>query len=109
MLKLLLMVVRSRLFLACILFGAPSAAFAQCRAVEVGGPSVLIGQFPFDNAYRDCVKVYKNHYLPKHRQRDSDLQLECHGAPQTIAYYRKGQYFETGIQIAGCALPKTMG
>ncbi|PYE92692.1 hypothetical protein C8J35_1215 [Rhizobium sp. PP-F2F-G38] len=98
-----------RVFLTLCAIGIPTATFAQCRAIEVGGSSELLGRFEFDSAYRDCVKVYRNHYLPKHKAKDSDLQLQCRGKQQTIAYFRSGQYFETGIQVAGCALAKTMG
>lgn len=86
----------------------PSVAVAQCRVLD-DGKSILIGEFPFATAYRDCVKVYRNHYLRKDNDGDSELKLQCHGASQIIAYVKGGRFYETGINVAGCAMPKTMG
>lgn len=99
---------RSHLLVALFVLGIPSVALAECRVLD-DGKSILIGKFPFANAYRDCLRVYKNHYLRKDNDGDSTLQLRCKGAAQEIAFVRDGRYFETGMRLAGCALPKTMG
>jgi hypothetical protein len=97
-------------FVATIVFlAAPTIVFAQCRATDASGKSTLLGQFPFEKAYQSCINVYKNRYLKQHDDSDSELWLQCRGGRQSIAYFSKGRFYETGLKVAGCALSKTMG
>lgn len=98
-----------KIWLATLLFAViGSAAAAECR-VKDNGKSILIGKFPFASAYRDCLRVYRNHYLKKNNDGESELQLRCRSGAQTIAYVQGGKFYESGIQVAGCAMSKTLG
>lgn len=93
---------------AVILAASGGAAAAECR-VNDNGKSILLGKFPFDSAYRDCLRVYRNHYLKKNNDGESELRLRCRSSAQTIAYVQGGKFYESGIQVAGCAMSKTLG
>lgn len=86
----------------------PSIAIAECR-VHDNGESILLGRFQYEYAYGDCIKVYKNHYLKEYNDGDSELYLRCKGKEQLIAVVRNYEFSYTGIDVAGCAIPKTMG
>jgi hypothetical protein len=98
----------SMTFFTVALFGAVATASAECR-VHDNDRSIVIGKFPYDYAYRDCVKAYRNVYLPKFNDGDSELYLRCKGQQQLIAVVRQFKFSATGFDVAGCALPSTMG
>jgi len=95
-------------FFAVAFLGGAAAASAECR-VHDNDKTIVIGKFPYRYAYRDCVKAYRNVYLPRFNDGESELYLKCKGRQQLIAVVRDFQFSATGIDVAGCAMPSTMG
>lgn len=97
------------MFIFCMtLICGAKVANAQCR-VSDNGESVLLGQFKYQYAYKDCMKVYRRVYLPKFNDGNSELYLKCKGEAQLIAVVRDFQLSITGTDVAGCAMPSTLG
>lgn len=85
-----------------------TSANADC-AVKDDGSWKVIGRFQFEYAYRDCLKVFKKYYLRESIDGNAELYLKCRGRRQLIATAVNFEVFTTGMKVAGCVIPKTVG